>query len=240
MEEKELEKAYDKVSKKYLFSRTEGKGICGFENREMEQPIMFELVPMHLKNKKLLDVGCGPGIHIKKYVKRGAKCTGIDLSNEMIKLAKKYCPSADFKKGSIYDLKFDDDFFDIITSSFVLDHVKELNRGIKEVKRVLKTKGLFIFSIPHPITFMFRNSEKGVFIPSHSYFDQDKVYYDIVQSGNKFPEFPRTLEEYFQEFLKLGFTLIDFRESKPKEEWEKIDPMFVKIPDLCFFVWRKD
>lgn len=240
MEEKELKQAYDEASKDYLFSRTEGKDKTGFQNREMEQPMMFKLVPKDLKNKKLLDVGCGPGIHIKKYVERGAECIGIDLSSEMIKLAKEHCPTAKFETGNIYDLRFDDDSFDIVTASFVLDHVKDLDKAVKEVKRVLKLKGLFIFSIPHPITYMFRNSERGTFIPSNGYFDNKTFYYNIAKAGFKFPGFPRIFQDYFQEFLKQDFTLVDFRENTPKEEWAKVDEMFVKIPHLTFFVWKKD
>lgn len=240
MKEKELEKAYNEASKNYLFSRTKGKDKTGFQNREMEQPIMFELVPKDLNNKKLLDVGCGPGIHIKKYVERGAECIGIDLSTEMIKLAKNYCPAAKFKTGNVYDLKFNDNYFDITTSSFVLDHVKDLEKAVKEVKRVLKSKGLFIFSIPHPITYMFRNSETGKFIPSNNYFDDKIFYYNVAKSGFKFPGFPRILQDYFQELFKQGFTLVEFRENKPKKEWAVVDQMFVKIPHLAFFVWKKD
>ncbi len=240
MEEKQLEEAYDEASKNYLFSRTEGKDKTGFQNREMEQPIMFELVPVDLNGKKLLDIGCGPGIHIKEYVERGAECIGIDLSNEMIKLAKNYCPQAKFESGNVYDLKFDNDSFDILTASFVIDHVRDLDKAVKEIKRVLKRGGLFIFSIPHPITYMFRDSERGTFIPSNSYFDNKTVYHNIAKTGFKFPGFPKILEEYFHVFLKENFSLINFRENKPKESWEDVDLMFVKIPHLAFFVWKKD
>ncbi|MEK6918919.1 MAG: methyltransferase domain-containing protein [Nanoarchaeota archaeon] len=239
MEEKELERVYDKVSKDYLFSRTAGRGTSGFQNREIEQPMMFKLVPGDLSNKSLLDIGCGPGIHIKEYVSRGAKCTGIDLSSEMIKLAKDYCPHANFEVGNIYSLGFDGESFDIVTSSFVLDHVRELSKAVNGIKRVLKSQGLFIFSIPHPITYMFRDSKRSVFTPSNSYFDNGVVYYNIAKSGLKFPAFPRILQEYFQEFLKEGFTLVDFVENIPKEEWASIDEMSMKIPYLAFFVWKK-
>jgi len=240
MEEYELEKAYDEASKDYFFSRTDGRDKTGFQNREMERPIMLEIVPKNLKNKRLLDVGCGPGIHIKKYVARGAKCTGIDLSGEMIRLAQEYCPSAKFEKGNVYDLKFKDNQFNIVTASLVLDHVKELHRAINEIKRVLKSCGLFIFSIPHPIKYMFRNSKKSKFVPSNSYFDNTGVYYNIAKAGFKFPGFPRIFQDYFQELLKQGFTLVTFRENTPKEKWAEVDELFVKIPHFAFFVWKKN
>lgn len=242
-EEKEFEEAYDLAADNFLFTRTEGKEITGFQNREIEQPTMFKLVPKNLKNKKLLDIGCGPGIHLKEYIKRGAEGFGVDISKEMIKLAKKYCPEGNFKVSSIYNLEFEDNSFDILTASFVLDHVKDLEKVVTEVKRVLKEDGLFIFSIPHPIINMFRNSEEGKFAPSHSYFDKETLYLDIANSGKKFPDFPRPLQEYFESFIKENFILVGFIENEPKEIWKEefkeLNTDFLKIPIIAFFKWKK-
>ena len=109
MEEKELEEGYDFIAEKFLESRTSDAEITGWENREIEQPTMYELVPHDLNGKKLLDIGCGPGIHLKKYIERGAEGFGIDLSTNMIKLAKEHCPKGTFKMGNIYALEFEDD-----------------------------------------------------------------------------------------------------------------------------------
>lgn len=242
-EQKELAKGYNKIADEFLFSRTKGKSLSGFQNRELEQPTMFKLVPKNLKNNKVLDIGCGPGIHLKQYIKRGAEGFGIDISKEMIKLAKKYCPKGKFKIGSVYDLKFKDDSFDMLTASFSMDHVKDLDKAVGEVKRVLKKDGLFIFSAPHPVVYMFRVPNEGKYIPSNSYFDKKPVYYNIAGS-ERMVDFPRTFEDYTKPFLKKGFKLIDFVESKPKKDWRKrckVDyDVFFKIPLLAFFKWKKD
>lgn len=240
-EEKEIEEMYDEGAERFLSSRTTETGRLGLQNREIERPIIFELVPKNLNGKKLLDIGCGPGIHMKEYISRGAEGFGIDISSKMIELAKKHCPDADFKIGSIYDLEFDESYFDILTASFVLDHVTDLEKAVKELKRVLKQNGLFICSIPHPITNMFR--EKGD-LPSHSYFDKTTIYLNITGTGAKVPDYPRTLQEYIQPFLKNGFILDEFIENKPDEKWkerckEKLDDIYFKIPLICFFRLRK-
>jgi SAM-dependent methyltransferase len=240
MSEKELEQAYDEAAEKYLYSRTIGEENTGFQNREMEQPLMFELVPKDLHGKKLLDLGCGPGIHVKEYVNRGAESIGIDLSKEMIKLAKQHCPQARFEKGNINELDLENGSFDIITSSLAFDHIKDLEGVIAKIKDLLKAKGLFIFSVPHPIKQMFRNSDRGTFIPSNDYFDNEIIYYNIAESEAKFPGYPRTLQEYFQKLLKQSFKLIDFRENQPKESWKERGLLFTKIPCICFFVWEKE
>jgi len=240
-EEKELEKVYDEGAERFLSSRTTETGSLGLQNREIERPIIFEMIPKNLKGKKLLDIGCGPGIHMKKYIERGAEGFGIDISSKMIALAKEHCPDADFKTGSIYNLEFDDSYFDILTASFVLDHVKDIEKAVKEMKRVLKQNGLCICSIPHPITNMFRGKGNT---PSHSYFDKTTLYLNITGTGGKVPDYPHTLQEYIQPFLNNGFVLEEFIENQPNEKWkekctEKLDDIYFKIPLLCFFKWKK-
>ncbi|MCG2720065.1 MAG: class I SAM-dependent methyltransferase, partial [Nanoarchaeota archaeon] len=138
MTKKQLKKAYNEAAKDFLISRTQANVDTGIYNREIEQPTMFKLVQKNLKNKKLLDAACGPGIHLKEYVKRGAKGFGIDLTPNMIKLAKEYCKGAKFEVGTIEKLKFKDASFDIVTCSLALDHIKDLNKAIKQINRVLK------------------------------------------------------------------------------------------------------
>lgn len=60
----------------------------------------------------ILDVGCGPGHQAKYLIERGFKVTGIDLSENMIKLAQKACPTGHFLVKNIknslgFDLPFD-------------------------------------------------------------------------------------------------------------------------------------
>ena len=240
-EEKELEEAYDLGAERFLSSRTTETGLTGFPNREIEQPLMFEMVPKDLTGKKLLDIGCGPGIHMKTYLERGATGYGMDLSSKMIALAKKHCPNAEFKLGSAYKLEFEDNSFDIVTSSLVLDHVQDLEKAAEEIQRVLKPGGLFIYSTPHPIVFMFFDAKD--FVPTRTYFDKETVYWNIVNAGKRFPDFPKILQEQFQVFLKKGFILEDFVENHPKEEWREtypgLDENYFKIPSMCFFKWKK-
>lgn len=241
---KELKEAYNTTAEKFFISRSKNIGVTGFQNREVEQPVMYSLVPNKLNKKKLLDLGCGPGIHLKEYSKRGAKCFGLDISEEMIKIAKKNCPKANLTVGSIYQMDYPNNYFDIVTASFVLDHVKEINTVVKEIRRVIKKGGTLTYSVPHPIIYMFRGSEKSKFIPSNNYFDTSPFYYDIAHGGKKFPEFPRLLEDYTNCFLNSGFKLIKFVENKPNKEWitkySHLDQNLLKVPFLCFFKWRKE
>jgi ubiquinone/menaquinone biosynthesis C-methylase UbiE len=238
-----LEKAYDGIAEKYLISRSSGKTRCGFKNRVGEQPTMFETVPRELQGKKLLDLGCGPGIHAKEYCARGAEVIGVDISEEMIKIAKEQAPKATFLKADLLKIPFPNNHFDIITSSYVLDHIEDLNYAATEILRVLKDNGEFIFTIPHPIINMFRDEKEGKYIPSHYYFDTHFKYFNIGETGKIFKSYPRTLEDLFRPFLSSGMILVDFKENKPntswREEYENFDENLLRVPFLCCFRWKK-
>lgn len=243
-EEQQLRDEYNKGAFEYFNTRTNQEAVA-FQNKEIERPTMFSLVPQDLQGKKLLDAGCGPGIHAKEYVSRGAQVSGIDLSDELIIIAQKQCPQGAFQTGSVYNLPYDNNYFDIVTSSFVLCHVQHRKKAIQEMTRVLKKGGLLIVSVSHPITFMFRESDGNSFKPSHSYFDRSSMMFKIIGKEETFPGFAETMADYFKPYLEEGLILKDFREHEPNPHWLKKYPQLqerkdlLKIPLLCFFTWEK-
>ncbi len=98
-------KYYDQI---YLQMKNYGK------ESEVVQGIIrrFEKKP----SKTLLDVGCGTGEHLK-YLSKHFRCTGLDLSEDMIKTARLKVPTAQFEVGSMIDFKMPEKF-DVITCLF--------------------------------------------------------------------------------------------------------------------------
>src|SRR3989338_5440936 len=65
------------------------------------------------KNSKVLDLGCGAGIPVSKFlIDNGYKVTGIDFSDEMLKIARKNVPKANFKKKDITKMDLKPNSFD--------------------------------------------------------------------------------------------------------------------------------
>src|SRR3989344_1164354 len=54
----------------------------------------------------ILDLACGPGFFANEFAKKGAKVAGVDISEELIKMAKKNYPKIDFKTGLADKLPF--------------------------------------------------------------------------------------------------------------------------------------
>lgn len=105
-------------------------------------------------NAKILDVGCGPGEMVKDLVKFNRKIYGIDIADEMVKIAKERI-SNEFKnssnvilsQGDIENLQFENNFFDIIICSGVVEYLKDDITWLQEIKRTLKINGYLIINI---------------------------------------------------------------------------------------------
>lgn len=96
---------------------------------------------------KVLDVGCGAGFLSNALALQNLKVTGVDLSEESLKVAAKYdsTKTVYYQTADAYALPFADATFDVLTAMDFLEHVERPNEIIKEFSRVLKPNGLFIF-----------------------------------------------------------------------------------------------
>lgn len=136
------------------------------------------------KNLKLLDAGCGPGA-MYKALKTFGKVYGVDQSREALYFCKKIGLEA--KKGNIEKLSFPNNFFDIVVCTEVLYHknVKNLNKAVNELFRVLKPDGLIICREPS-FPFLYRSHDK------------------VVETGRRFK-----LSNFKNLFQNSGFTVVN-------------------------------
>jgi ubiquinone/menaquinone biosynthesis C-methylase UbiE len=102
-------------------------------------------------SKKILDCGCGAGIIMEAILGLGHDVVGIDLSEEMLKVAREalhdYNPN--LKVGSVESLFFQDEIFDICLCIGVLQYLEDDEPALRELARVLKPGGHAIISIPN-------------------------------------------------------------------------------------------
>jgi ubiquinone/menaquinone biosynthesis C-methylase UbiE len=95
---------------------------------------------------RVLDVCCGPGTASAEAVRRGAHVIGVDLSEEMIEVARSKRLGADFRTGDAEALPFTDQSFDCVICNFGILHLPEPERGIAEAARVLVRGGRYAFA----------------------------------------------------------------------------------------------
>ncbi|TES97036.1 MAG: class I SAM-dependent methyltransferase [Promethearchaeota archaeon] len=100
----------------------------------------------------ILDVGSGTGLPFAKlFLEKGFNYLGIDISSQMIKIAKKNVPLANFKELSMTDLDFNEEF-DGVFSHFTMlllnpDMFKDVAR---KILKSLKSNGFFYLSLNEP------------------------------------------------------------------------------------------
>jgi len=171
----------------------------------------------------ILDIATGTGDLAIKYAEHtdASKIIGLDLSEGMLEVARKKVlgtpleHKVDFIKGDSEALPFEDNSFDAITVSFGIRNFENLEKGLSEILRVLKPKGLFIIlETSVPTKFPFKQGyhfHSKVLLPIiGKLFSKDKVAYTYLsESAAVFP-FGEKLNNILQ---KIGFISV---ENKPQ------------------------
>lgn len=114
-----------------------------------------------LNAESILDVGCGEGFTLQKLKDQGIgkKLEGIEYLDRAIEIGNKIHPSLTLKQGTIYELPYKDDTFDLVLCTEVLEHLEDPEKALKELKRV--TKKYCVISVPNEPWFMLGNFLRG-------------------------------------------------------------------------------
>ena len=85
----------------------------------------------------VLEIGCGTGIDLRLFTDT-FQIHGIDLNDNALDIAKEKIPSANFKKGTITDLPFEDSSIDFVFTHQLLNYLDDdtLEKGVAEMYRV--------------------------------------------------------------------------------------------------------
>lgn len=99
---------------------------------------------------RFLDVGCGGGLATEALASRGLHITGIDISEASLESARRHAAEAgvdtvQYRTGSAYEIPFPDASFDGVVISDVLEHLHDVPRAVREMKRVLRPGGVLVF-----------------------------------------------------------------------------------------------
>jgi 2-polyprenyl-3-methyl-5-hydroxy-6-metoxy-1,4-benzoquinol methylase len=112
--------------------------------------VFNELLPQDIAGSRLLDAGCGTGHFSRAAGQRGALVTAMDLGGNLLRRVGQKCRS-DRIIGSITDAPFEDDSFDCIICSEVIEHTESPEMAIRELYRILKKGGTLALTVPNRI-----------------------------------------------------------------------------------------
>jgi ubiquinone/menaquinone biosynthesis C-methylase UbiE len=104
-----------------------------------------------LKDKHLLEIGCGMGYDSLEFLKRGVRVTATDLTPNAVRLTRRHFEiegfqAEDVRTANALDLPFEDNTFDAAWANGVLHATGDTARAIQEARRVLKPGGRAVIS----------------------------------------------------------------------------------------------
>ncbi len=100
------------------------------------------------KPVRFLDIGCGSGAVVNAITQFGISSFGVDISSNFIAQCKEKCKGT-FKIYDGVQIPFDNEFFDVVGSFTVLEHVEKPMELLDDMVRVLKPGGTLIVACPN-------------------------------------------------------------------------------------------
>jgi SAM-dependent methyltransferase len=95
----------------------------------------------------LLDVGCGYGFFLELAIKKGWDVYGVEPCKHARQLAA--AKGINNISEDLFSGKYEDEMFDVITMFYVLEHLPDPMRYLKEINRILKPGGILLLRLPH-------------------------------------------------------------------------------------------
>ncbi|QSH41694.1 class I SAM-dependent methyltransferase [Lentisphaerota bacterium ZTH] len=218
----EIQNIYDNLAffSEYKKLRDNARGF----NNEIEQPAVRSLVE-NMKDKKVLDIGCGFGNFCRYAADQGAlSVLGIDPSKNMIREAASTTLSSNIQYLCLPVETFSTNLasFDIIVSSLAFHYVKEFDSLVQNIEKWLKKSGQLVFSVEHPICTAWpegslkKDNAGKSFHPVYNYRDEGQFEQTWFVDGVR--KYHRKLSTYINTLLEHGFAVERVLEPMPSDE----------------------
>jgi len=166
------------------------------------------------RESSILDIGVGTGESLSAFLRKKSfrRAVGCDFSRGMLAVAQKKVQVAELICSDMHELSFVDDSFDLVTCSFVLRSVTQMDRFLSEVKRVLASEGRFAFlELTRPSNVLFWNllyrPYLNFYIPAVArlFSDRPQAYNFLTQSVQRFVE----PTELVHQMERAGFSSVE-------------------------------
>ena len=163
------------------------------------------------RGDRVLDACCGTGDLAVAARNAGADVVGLDFSARMLERARRKDPSLEWVQGDMLELPFESGSFDAVTVGFGVRNVADLERGLAELRRVLKPGGrvgVLEITRPRGPLRLFYRLWFDVLIPlAGKVLPGGSAYTYLPASVRRFPG-PDDLAELLR---KLGFAEVTYR-----------------------------
>jgi SAM-dependent methyltransferase len=181
-----------------------------------------------LRGKRVLDLGSGDGSAAIAFAHQGAIVIALDGSDARLAQARERAErdevKVEWRKGDLADLAFlRAESIDAAFSAYAVAEVEDAARLFRQVQRVLKPNGPFVFSYEHPMAMCV--APDGTV--DRSYFEPGPI--QVERDGDTVAVFTRGISEVFTDLGRAGFRVDTLLEPGP-------DTPGAKVPSTI--VWR--
>jgi SAM-dependent methyltransferase len=201
--------------------------------------------------RDVLEVGCGAAQGARWLVSAGARVTAFDVSRGQLLKARELNNATGvvverLVQADAQALPFLDASYDVVVSAFgAIPFVADSAGALREVARVLRPGGRFVFSVTHPIRWAFLDDPGPAgLVVQQSYFDRTP-YAEVDATGDvSYVEHHRTLGDRVRELVAAGLVLQDLVEPEwpdgHEQEWGQWSPLRGRLmPGTAIFVADK-
>ena len=217
-------------------------------NDLIEIPQLFDLIG-DVKDKKILDLGCGAGGHDRKLIELGAKSVlGIDISTKMIEEARNSNNSDKirYKILSMNNIEEINEKFDMVVSSLAIHYIEDYDSLCRKVFNLLNDGGEFVFSHGHPMdSAVILNN-----VPNRYVILDGKKYFLISDYNNEGERktnwivdgvitYHRNMSHLVNGLIDAGFTIERLNESYATKEAIELRPKYIEQNDHSYYVYIK-
>lgn len=219
------------------WQRREPSSLSDFTGR----PAVFDLCGP-VEGLDIIDLGCGEGYCTRELAGRGAgSIVGVELSQEMVQLARaqeaQLGQGITYRQGDVTALEDADASYDLAVAVFVYNYVDtgQMLASFREVHRVVRPGGHFVFAVPHPAFAFIRTDRTPPFyfeVGAAGYFEGRDVQFQgeiYRRDGTALPVqmVHKTLSDYFDALAAAGFvSMPEVRELCVKPEHLELDNEF--------------
>lgn len=251
----DIEELYDQFGTEYARSRVK-EGLL--VNDYIERPVILETIKNILIRKKkvkkfknVLDIGCGPGIYTKDLAGTSECVTAIDLSHEMLEIAKDFCnynlsstSNLEFKHTSFENYHHQGEAFDLVVATFMLSYFSDLKTFFKKIQKNLDDSGKLVTSILHPIRLFASQEHKmksGYYV--EKYFQNGFYDSDFIDKGCLVPLKRWNFQDISEAAYESGLLIEKILEPTPTdnlpEQYLSKADYYRQNPSVVIFVLRK-
>lgn len=178
-----VRRSYDACAAEYGSSR---KSETGDEVRALVERLE--------DGASVLDIGCGAGVPISRTLSRRFRVTGVDVSSEMVKLARRNVPAGEFICQDVMSVDFADGSFDAVVAFYMIFHLprEEHESLFRKIRQWLKPGGYLLCTLSRQ--------------DDPAYTEDDFLGETMFWSNYALPRSLTTLEKVGFEVVEVGST----------------------------------